>query len=203
MTPNSLVFKYRGFVGMICLGSVGLAVAFSFPLVEDGTFLDITGNALGWLCFMLYVTFRLWATLYIGGRKDKELQTQGPYSITRNPLYFGSFCFALSTAFFLKSFSLLMATLITAVIYSRWVIAFEEQVLEKAFGAAFHDYVQKVPRFLPRLSHYQAHSSVELELQAMKNEAKRIWIASLLPAFAGSLMQLRMADWWPHWFTLP
>jgi protein-S-isoprenylcysteine O-methyltransferase Ste14 len=34
---------------------------------------------------------RLWCALYIAGYKDSDLITSGPYSITRNPLYFFSF----------------------------------------------------------------------------------------------------------------
>lgn len=31
---------------------------------------------------------RLWSVLYIGGRKTVEIVSTGPYSVTRNPLYF-------------------------------------------------------------------------------------------------------------------
>ena len=34
---------------------------------------------------------RLWCSLYISGYKDRELITTGPYSLSRNPLYFFSF----------------------------------------------------------------------------------------------------------------
>src|SRR5574337_582273 len=130
---DSLMFKYRGLVGVVCLFPVGIAVVFSSPLIAENTFTDFITDVLGWCCFGLYITFRIWSTLYVGGRKDKELQTQGPYSITRNPLYFGTFCFALSVSFFLESISLMVATTIVIAIYLRWVIAAEEQVLQRTF----------------------------------------------------------------------
>lgn len=197
------MFKHRGLVGIICLFPVGIIIIFSSPLVEEGTFIDFAMDALGWFCFAFYVTFRIWATLYIGGRKDKELQTHGPYSITRNPLYFGTFCFMFSITLFLKSASLLAMMLITTIIYSRWVIAAEEQVLEGIFGNTFRDYVHKTPRLLPRFSYYHVPDSVEVKLKAMKTEARRLWCAALMPFLAEVIMHLRSAPWWPHWFTLP
>jgi len=41
------------------------------------------GAALIFVC----VSGRTWCTLYIGGRKNHELVTAGPYSVCRNPLY--------------------------------------------------------------------------------------------------------------------
>lgn len=199
---DSLIFKYRGLVGIICLFPIGTAIIFSSPLITEDTFLDLAMDALGWLCFVIYATFRIWATLYVGGRKGKELQTQGPYSITRNPLYFGSFCFALSASFFLKSILLPITTVIMIAVYSRWVIAAEEQVLLKTFGDAFSTYVQSTSRLLPRLSHYHATDFVEVNLKAMKTEAKRLWRAAAFPVIIEFVMHLRTASWWPHWFNL-
>ena len=36
------------------------------------------------------VAGRMWSILYVGSKKNSELVTSGPYSITRNPLYFFS-----------------------------------------------------------------------------------------------------------------
>src|SRR5713226_3679090 len=46
-----------------------------------------TLEMVGVLLIFLGIVGRLWATLYIGGRKSAEVVTGGPYSITRNPLY--------------------------------------------------------------------------------------------------------------------
>ncbi len=200
---DSLTFKYRGLVGVICLLPVGIAVFFSFPLIAENTLIDFITDVLGWFCFGLYITFRIWSTLYIGGRKDKELQTQGPYSVTRNPLYFGTFCFALSISFFLESISLVVATILAIAMYSRWVIAVEEQVLQNTFGDAFSNYVKNTPRLLPRFSHYQATDFVEVNLRALKTEAKRLWLSAALPLIIERIMYLRSVPWWPHWFILP
>jgi protein-S-isoprenylcysteine O-methyltransferase Ste14 len=200
---DSLTFKYRGLLGVICLFPIGIIVMLSAPLIEENTFIDFVTDVLGLFCFGLYVTFRIWSTLYVGGRKDKELQTEGPYSVTRNPLYFGSFCFALSVSFFLESISMVVAIVIISVIYSRWVIASEEQVLQKLFGDTYSNYVKNTPRFIPRFSHYRAADFVQANLRAMKTEAKRLWFAAALPMVIERIMHLRAVPWWPHWFILP
>lgn len=192
---DSLMFRYRGLIGSVCLLPVAIVVVLSSPLVADGTVIDFAVDALGWVCFVLYVTFRLWAILYVGGRKERELQTQGPYSLTRNPLYFGGLCFALSTMFFFKSLSLLATTLFAAGVYSRWVITAEEHVLEGAFGEAFREYARTTPRLLPRFSRYHAPAWVEVNLRAIKGEARHLWLASLLPFSAEVLEHLRTAAW--------
>ena len=46
----------------------------------------MSGLALVVLC----ITGRLWCILYVGNKKNLELVTRGPYSMTRNPLYFFS-----------------------------------------------------------------------------------------------------------------
>lgn len=199
---DSVMFKHRGFVGVICLLPVGITVIFSSPFIAENSLTDFITDVLGWFCFGLYVTFRIWATLYVGGRKDKELQTQGPYSVTRNPLYLGTFCFALSISFFLESISLVVATILAIAIYSRWVIATEEEVLLKTFGDTFSNYVKNTPRLFPRFSHYYATDFVEVNRRALKTETKRLWFAALLPVIIERIMYLRTVPWWPHWFIL-
>ncbi len=47
-------------------------------------------ESLGFLAIVAAVLGRFWATLYIGGRKNGEVMTDGPYSICRHPLYVAS-----------------------------------------------------------------------------------------------------------------
>lgn len=196
------IFKYRGWIGILLLVPAGLGIIFSAPVFEKGTFGDSLFNILAFFFFILFVTFRLWSTLYVGGRKDKELATEGPYSVVRNPLYFGSFCFAVSVTLYAKSLILLAGTVIAVFIYSRFVIVTEEKVLESLFGDVFREYVRRTPRLIPNFSLYRAPRSVEIDLFQLNREAIRVWGACALPVAAELLSFLRTVSWWPHWFRL-
>jgi protein-S-isoprenylcysteine O-methyltransferase Ste14 len=185
------------------LASAAIVSLFGTPLLGNIGPLALLLNLAGWLLFLLYVGMRIWATLYIGGSKDRRLQTQGPYSITRNPLYLGSISFALSAACFLKSFTAIALTLAAALFYFRWVIPAEEEVLEGVFGQPFRDYKRRTPRAIPRPKLYQSNPTVEVNLRALRTEAKRLFFASMMPFILLYLLQFRRLPWWPHIFHLP
>lgn len=180
-----------------------VAVLFSDPFVAEDSLAGFAMDLAGWVCFLLYVTFRLWATLYIGGKKDTELQTRGPYAMTRNPLYFGSLCYALSAAFLLKSPFLLLMVVVLGAIYSGAVIKAEETLLEGKFGDEFRRWSRVTPRIVPSAALARSEQSVEVSLRALRKEALRLWGAALLPFLAEVISHLRTAPWWPHLHWLP
>lgn len=107
---------------------------------------------------------RVWCLVYIGGRKNKDLVTLGPYSLTRNPLYFFSFLG-------LAGFGLCTESITTALILCgsflaayRPVIASEECRLSELFGARFAAYKARTPRFWPHPAGYDL-GEVAIELR--------------------------------------
>ena len=182
----------------------GLAATFlSRPLWIPTGFLNFSLDVLAWFFFALYITFRLWATLYVAGRKDEYLQTQGPYSITRNPLYFGSFCLAFSVTLFLKSLTLLFLTGIVGFIYAQKIVKIEEIWLEKKFGEKFKAYCRSTPRFLPSWKKYRSDDFLNVEIRGLKSESRRLWASVLIPIVAQMMMWFRLSPRWPHLFPLP
>jgi protein-S-isoprenylcysteine O-methyltransferase Ste14 len=105
-----------------------------------------------WLGIVLIVTCilgRTWASLYIGGRKNEELVQIGPYSISRNPLYFFSFMGAAGIGAQLGSIIIAILTAGIAVAVFYVVTKQEERVLLDRYGAAYETYLESVPRFMP------------------------------------------------------
>lgn len=195
---ESWAFRNRGLLGALLLVPTAALVLLSEPWVAEDSAAGLAMDFAGWVSFVLYVTFRLWATLYIGGKKDTALQTRGPYAMTRNPLYFGSLCFALSIAFFLKSPLLLLVIVALGAIYSGAVIKAEETLLEGKFGDEFRRWSRVTPRIVPSVALLRSEPSVEVNLRGLRKEALRLWGAALLPFIAEVLSHLRAAPWWPH-----
>lgn len=93
---------------------------------------------------------RMWCSLFIAGRKNKTLVTEGPYAMCRNPLYFFSLLGAVGVG--LASGVLCVAAMILAAFafYYPAVIKREEEYLRGRHGQAFEDYRSTIPGFWPR-----------------------------------------------------
>lgn len=117
------------------------------PLVHMITPLGIVLAALGALG-------RLWCTSYAAGNKNQRLITAGPYSLTRNPLYFFSFVGGIGVAITTETLTIPMLFIVWFAWYYRAVIAGEEDYLRLRYGGAFDSYVAAVPRFFPQRSGY-------------------------------------------------
>jgi protein-S-isoprenylcysteine O-methyltransferase Ste14 len=196
-------FRSRGFLGAAIFFPVAVMCLFSQPLSFVARPAARLLDAAGWMFFLLSVTWRLWATLFIGGRKDRALQTDGPYSVCRNPLYFGSFCYSLSLACFLKSVTFGAAVLAMFTIYCLLVIRAEEHSLELRFGEDFRNYCRRTSRLWPRWSSFHTPDHVRVDLKGLKQECIRLARAAVLPLTLQVVMQLRLHPTWPHWFNLP
>lgn len=92
---------------------------------------------------------RTWAAGNI--RKREALAVTGPYALTRNPLYFGSFLMGCGVLVMGRNPWLAALILALAIPVYRIVIFREEQLLAGLFGEAYVAYAREVPRFFPRL----------------------------------------------------
>lgn len=112
--------------------------------------IEITGVVL----IVLGIAGRLWSTLYIGGKKSASVVTDGPYSITRNPLYVFSSVAAAGVGAQTGSILIALGCGLACAAAFHLVILREEKFLAANLGPDYAAYLARVPRFVPDLSLY-------------------------------------------------
>lgn len=161
--------------------------------------LEIIGYGLILLC----IAGRTWCSLYIGGRKKKLLVDQGPYALSRNPLYFFSVLGSIGVG--LQAGNIVTGAVLGLFVFALFsvVIAQEEGFLKAKFPEAFAAYAATVPRWGPRFSNW--HSETELTVQPRMvlitfRDALSFLVA--IPLLEGVEM-LQAAGWLPVLLRLP
>ncbi|MGJ7499381.1 methyltransferase family protein [Variovorax sp. ZT5P49] len=122
--------------------------------VHRGTIAGELLSFAGLLLVTIAVVGRLWCSLYISGYKNTELITAGPYSLTRNPLYFFSFLGFVGVACTTQTFSLVAVITLAFGLGYPVTIRNEEIFLRQKFGKAFDDFCARTPRFFPNFRNY-------------------------------------------------
>lgn len=113
------------------------------PLLLDT--LEIVGLGL----LVIAAFGRVWCLTYSGGRKNKTLVTEGPYSVSRNPLYVFSFIGAVGLGLAVENPFLASILAVLFGIYYSFVVRKEERRLASLFGAEYKNYMARTPRWIP------------------------------------------------------
>ena len=108
-----------------------------------------------------------WCALYIGGRKNHELVTTGPYSITRNPLYLFSIVGAVGVGAQFGGISVALLAGLFVTIIHLLVVRQEERLLLALYGEIYRQYVAEVPRFLPDFLRWNDVDMIEVQPRAV------------------------------------
>jgi protein-S-isoprenylcysteine O-methyltransferase Ste14 len=106
---------------------------------------------IGFSLLILAALGRIWCRIYISGRKDRELCTQGPYAMCRNPLYFFSFIGVIGFCLALQSVLMLVILTAAYIGYYRLVIDGEENRLSNFFLAGLRGLRWQHPAFFTYL----------------------------------------------------
>ncbi len=145
----------RGFVpvAFVIVAILALAPINWRPLHFGSPPLQIIGAAI----LLLSTAFTIWSRLSLGtmwsyaaiARKDHELRTKGPYSVTRHPIYTGLIGMLLGTTV-MSGRSYWVLLLIAWVVLLADKTAREERVMASVFGEDYETYREQTPRLFPR-----------------------------------------------------
>jgi protein-S-isoprenylcysteine O-methyltransferase Ste14 len=126
-----------------------LAVLLATESAHEGTLLEPVIFLAGLGLVGIATVGRLWCSLYISGYKDAQLITTGPYSLSRNPLYFFSLLGFAGVGLASETITLGIALALVVVVGYPSVIRREEAFLRARFGEAFETYRATTPRLWP------------------------------------------------------
>jgi protein-S-isoprenylcysteine O-methyltransferase Ste14 len=136
-----------------------LTVVMTKPSIDNAVIHKLIG-IVGYALVTAAAVGRLWCSLYIRGRKSKELCQEGPYSICRNPLYVSAFLGGMGIAVVSNRAALMIVFPALFAAYYLLVIKAEEKRLTALYGEEYEAYRAVVPRIIPRFGIYRTPMTV-------------------------------------------
>jgi len=132
------LIKYRSFIGILCLIAIlWLATPNAWSIFS------------GFLLMMAGMFFRAWSSGYIN--KDKELATEGPYSLTRNPLYFGSLILGSGIALASNNVITYLIFIVYYFAFFTFLIAIERKRMRQRFNQQYEAWAKEANLFFPKI----------------------------------------------------
>jgi protein-S-isoprenylcysteine O-methyltransferase Ste14 len=189
----SFTKKNRILLSRVLIGCVVLLMVFSRPVWQPGIAAHIAIELPAFVLVLFAAFGRLWALSYISGHKTRDLITEGPYSIMRNPLYFFSLSGALGVCLLSRSLLVSGSILLAFAVYYPLVIRAEEKHLAQVHGESFRQYCSVVPLFTPKLSLFHEPKDYPVNARLFRRAFFSVmWfpLAFILIHFLGHLQEI-------------
>ena len=152
---------------------------------EDRPFheiIEMTGLSLVLVC----IFGRLWSILYVGSRKNGELVTSGPYSITRNPLYLFSTIGAAGIGLMFGSVVVAMVLGFVSYHVFRMTAQKEADFLQGKFPQLYPSYAARTPFFWPDIWLYRDSGETTFSPVALrKTFLDALYFLAIFPVIEG------------------
>lgn len=150
----------------IRMQQLAYALALAATAATDGRLLEggagLAAQATGFILVAAAVLWRLWATLFVAGRKDVDLVRDGPYAACRHPLYLGSIVAASGIGLTTRSLALALALPLVIGVLAVVSARREDAALAAAHGAAWREYRAATPAFRPALQRMRTPERVSV-----------------------------------------
>jgi protein-S-isoprenylcysteine O-methyltransferase Ste14 len=194
ITIGRWLHRYRQW-GLFPLLGLGLLLNTHFVPVRSSNYMMVAG-AIGILFGSL---LRIVCYTFAGGKDVVDeasgtLMTEGPYAISRNPVYLAEAGIALGIAMMSRMPWLVLATLVAFAFLTALVIEWEEETLRARFGSVFAEYCRSVPRWFSfrRLTHADSYKKTRGRVKLLT--AVRAESGTLLVGLLSILAFLAKAD---------
>ncbi|CAN7374304.1 methyltransferase family protein [Mesorhizobium sp. LjNodule214] len=175
---------------------------FTEPFLAEGSRGHEFGELLGFSLVLICVAGRLWSILYVGGKKNKELVSAGPFSMTQNPLYFFSTVGAVGIGFMYGSILVAAALGLASFIVFRVTARKEAEFLLGTFGPAYTAYAARTPRFWPNPLLFRDEPELVFSTRALKQTFyDGLYFLAVFPAIE-AVEHFRIGGFLPTLFTL-
>lgn len=196
-SPKSRTVASR-LIGLLLLGLLAVSTG---RWHDEAPLLEYLLWFTGWMAVGVGALGRIWCSTYISGFKNRLLVTEGPYSITRNPLYLFSFIAGLGVMLLTETLVFPAVFVVVFMLYYRGVIRQEEAYLSSLHGADFQAYLQQVPRFFPKLTLFKEPTTYVVSPLHIRHFLIQViwffWIAAIIQ----SLEELHLQNILPTYFT--
>jgi protein-S-isoprenylcysteine O-methyltransferase Ste14 len=136
-------------------GYIPLVLLRKGPRIETGIFSYLA--FLLWLVGGTILLWSFWNFLHEGHgtpapiEPPKELVVAGFYRCVRNPMYVGIILLLLGHFLWFGFWWILAYTVIAFITVHLFVTFYEEPRLKQSFGAAYENYLNQVPRWIPKI----------------------------------------------------
>ncbi len=160
-----IIIRYRSLVGIACLVVVLWLATPTTISILIGFFLIILG-----------MFFRAWSAGYLN--KDKELVTQGPYALTRNPMYFGNLILGSGIAVSSHNLYTYLIFVVYYLFFFPFLIFIERRRLRRRFVGQYDEWAKQANLFFPKLKKIE-HFNFNIAYY-MQNREYRVLYFSLL-----------------------
>jgi len=135
---------------LLCALIAQTILYFTFPMLINlsillGVFIILTG------IFLVYSSLKKLSkmeTTFIPDGQPNKLVIDGPFRVSRNPIYLGMLFILLGAAISLQSFSALLTAFIFFLIINFTWIKHEEEKLDTTFNEEWKEYSEKTRRWL-------------------------------------------------------
>lgn len=191
MSPLARVFSQHRITVSRVFGIVFVVALLATGSVWQGTLVGRAMFLVGIVLAAVGMVGRIWCLTYSSGYKSSELVTQGPYSVSRNPLYFFSFIGLIGIGLATETVTLTLFLIAFFALVYPAVIAGEEEFLRGRFGEPYAEYCRRTPRFFPDRSLFVEPDSYTVQPRTLRRSLGGvIWFIGL-PVVIQILVSLR------------